>query len=1179
MAPMQPDPVEAPVLVVGIGASAGGLEALQTFFSTLRDSSGLAFVVISHLDPASRNLLPELLQHTTALPVQVARTGDHLAAARVYIAPAQSVVRLDGGVLEIVLAEDPAAVRNPIDAFFQSLAEQRQAGAVGIILSGNGTDGTIGLKAISDAGGLTIAQDPATARYDSMPRSASTLGMADRTLPPDRIPEELLAYARHVAALAGEGRGEALNQQITDALVAICDVLQDATEHNFKHYKTSTLVRRIGRRMQVLRLGSADEYVERLRQSREEASALFKELLIGVTAFFRDPEAFEALGRLAIPAILENRSSKDPVRVWIPGCATGEEAYTIAMLFREALDRLAVPIEVSIFATDINEHALGLARQGAFPLSIAEDVSPERLQRFFIKKGNRYHVTKELRELCLFSPHDLIRDPPFSRLDLISCRNLLIYLGQHLQKKLIPLFHYALRPNGFLFLGPSESISAHRELFRPTDVKHRLSQRLMTAVRSTALLNRIEGQRQNPKAIDGTISGEHDIHLVMQRIVLDEFAPRSVVVNEEGQILCSSGGLENYLGISAGVFQNNLVKLAHSGLRVGLRAALAEAIKTSRTVVNEGIVVRTEKGVQVLKLTVQPMPQLGEQSGLYLVVFQECGSRVSADTSQVEGGFEQADALIEQLERELRTTREDLEKTIQDLEAANEELKSSNEELLSMNEELQSANEEMETSKEEIQSANEALTRSNNDLENLLASTRIATLFLDEQQRIVRFTPAMTAVFNLIPSDVGRPLADITHRAVSMPPLGRRAAGETAATTKGESESESEIQTVEGHWYIRRVLPYRTHLGQEQGMVVTFTDVTALKAAQQALQESEHHFRQLAEAMPQLVWTTRADGSADYFNRRWYEYTGTPPEQALGGSWTQAVHPEDHEATLGAWNEAVASGSRYEAESRLRGANGAYQWFLGRGLPVRDAESRVTRWFGTCTNIHSQKQAEEALKDADHQKNLFLAMLAHELRNPLAALKGHAQLLQEQLAAGSRQHDKARRVVSEAERLEALSEDLLSFVRTTVIERQTISPADLLRECALSVDESHIDVVTDQAPPRFQLDPARMHQVLCNLLRNAVEASPPAGRVLAGVRTEGNELLFYVRDFGKGIQTQDIEKIFEPFYTTRARGTGLGLPIARRLVVLHGGTLTASNAPEGGALFCVRLPVSGRSAA
>ncbi len=437
---------QVPALVVGIGASSGGLEALRSFCSALPRETGLAFVVIQHLDDSAPNRLHEILGKLCGIPAEEAADGMTLAADHIYVAPAHSLVRLRAGVFEVVTPTSPDERRGMIDAFFHSLAEDRQAGAIGVILSGSGTDGTLGLKAISDNSGMTIVQEPETARYDSMPRSGATLGVADRVLAPEKMASEIVAYARHVQSLLAGEDGEAVCEQIGGALGTICEILERHTEHDFKHYKTSTLVRRISRRMHVSRIASAADYVARLENDPAEVQALFRELLIGVTCFFRDPAAFEALRQQVIGKLFENRGPQDPIRVWVPGCATGEEAYTLAMLFREEMDRLDRPIEVQIFATDINEKALGTARQGVYPPSVSDELTPERLQRFFVNQGKRFAAAKEIRELCLFSLHDLIRDPPFSRLDLISCRNLLIYLGPHLQKKLIPTFHYALRP-------------------------------------------------------------------------------------------------------------------------------------------------------------------------------------------------------------------------------------------------------------------------------------------------------------------------------------------------------------------------------------------------------------------------------------------------------------------------------------------------------------------------------------------------------------------------------------------------------------------------------------------------------------------------------------------------------------------------------------------------------------
>jgi two-component system CheB/CheR fusion protein len=870
------EPRPSPKLVVGIGSSPAGLEALGEFLAALGDRGGdMAFVVVQNLDPSQQNVLPDLLRARTPMPVAEAHDGLPLERGHVHVIPAGSLLTVEGDVLRVATVESPEQRATPIDDFLRSLAADRGSMAVALILSGTGTDGTLGIKAIADAGGMTMAQDGTSSRDDGTQRHAAILGVADHILPPARMPAELLAYGKHIAALQKAGSAERMRQAIAEVLPTICDLLYQHTELSFHHYKTSTLLRRVERRMQVLQVPSAAEYVERLRSNRDEPHALFKELLIGVTAFFRDPEAFDALAREVVPRLVERRS---PVRIWVPGCASGEEAYTLAMLVREQLDRIGNAPEFQIFATDIDDRALAVARQGIYPQSITESVSRERLERFFVKRGNQYHVTKELREYCLFSAHNIISDPPFSRLDLISCRNLLIYLGPHLQKKLMAVFHYALRPNGFLFLGPSESITSHEELFRPVNAKYRISQRKATAIRPSAVLSRTEGYRSSVTTLEAGAPVESDLAQIAQRMVLDEFSPKYAVVNEAGQILCTSGGTGRYLEASAGAFQNNIVSMARTGLRVGLRAALAESARARRMVVHDDLSVTTDAGVQSVRLIVQPMPRLGEPQGLYMVVFQDLGGPTVKDRDRPDiGASEHAATVIEHLERELTTTRADLEKTIVDLETSNEELKSSNEELLSMNEELQSTNEELETSKEEIQVANEALARAHTDLQNFFASTRIATIFLDDTLNIQSFTPAVAEIYNLIPSDIGRPLAHITHRAVEMPPL-----PDPVSFRQAILPIEHEFRTIDGHWYMRRVLPYRTHEGQTEGMVITFTDVTALR-------ESERDSRtRMAEI--EAVYRTAPVGLAVFdvdlhcirSNERLAELTGTPTHDHVG---------------------------------------------------------------------------------------------------------------------------------------------------------------------------------------------------------------------------------------------------------------------------------------------------------
>ncbi len=1065
--------------------------------------------------------------------------------------------------------------------------------------------------------------------------------------------------------------------------------------------------------MHVLRIGSAADYVARIEQDVAEVEALFRELLIGVTCFFRDPAAFESLRQLVVSKIFENRGHQDPVRAWVPGCATGEEAYTLAMLFREEMDRLDNPPEVQIFATDINEKALSAARQGVYSPSIVEELTPERLQRFFVSQGKRFAAAKEIREMCLFSLHDLIRDPPFSRLDLISCRNLLIYLGPHLQKKLIPTFHYALRPGGYLFLGPSESAAAHQELFKAVDVKHRIAQRLPTTVRSPAVPSRQDPQRPGHRAAGNTAPvTQSDIHLVMQRIVLDEFAPKSVVVNGEGQIQCASGGMEQFLGIGGGLFQNNITKLARSGLRVGIRTTLGEAMENRRTVRNDNLVVNTEKGVNRVRLTVQPMPQLGEGSGLYLLVFEDLGLIVERDEAGLNQSDDKADALIEHLEHELQTTRDDLERTIRDIEAANQELKSSNEELLSMNEELQSANEELETSREEIQSGNDALMRANTDLENLLASTPVATIFLDEQLNIQRFTPAVPEIFNLIPGDIGRPLAHITHRAISMPRLPLRDAPET-------DWGEHEIETENGKWYIRRVLPYRDSEGRPQGLVVTFVDVTDLKRAQaslsdrearlalaldaggmgtwqwdiqtdairwdermialfdvesgnppssarvffdlvhpedltsvretirqsieedglynaefrivlrdgsvrwvagrgrvirdasgralqmhgvnfditkrkfaeESLRQSESQFRALAESIPQLAWMADPDGSIFWYNRRWFDYTGTKPEEMKGWGWQSVHDPNILPDVMERWKASIAQATPFEMVFPLRGSDGRYRPFLTRILPVRDEHGDVVRWFGTNTDIEAQKQAEDELKRANRHKDEFLAMLAHELRNPLSPIRNAVHLLKFASTNDPKLIGARDMIDRQVNHLVRLVDDLLDVSRITLgkIElRQERADLTAIVDSAvegarhlIDARRHHLEVSFPDQPIAIVADPTRMAQVVLNLLNNSAKYTEEGGRISLVVEQENDQAVIQIRDNGMGIAPELLPRVFELFTQAERTldrslgGLGIGLTIVRRLVEMQGGSVEAhSDGPGRGSEFVLRIPVA-----
>jgi len=870
---------------------------------------GISFVITGGLDAAALTGLAAPLVVRALEPRGSVRTEpDH-----VYLVPPGARLRLRESALT---TQRDAKVRLPgaqVDELFTQLVRVFRGRAIGIVLAVPELQPWLGAEAITRAGGLVMGLARGT-------QDASPPVTFDFYLPSDRLADELVARVAHDRDRDSVSATVKLAEEVGANLSQLCEALLDVTGHDFRHYKHSTLVRRTLRRIQILRLPSATAYIARLHEEPAECERLFKDLLINVTAFFRDPEAFASLSRTAIERVLQDREPGAPLRIWVPGCATGEEAYSIAMLVLEAASPESVrPQDLQIFATDLDEGALAIARQGSYPPDIVDEVSPARLERFFTQKGPRYHVNPELRECVLFSLHNLINDPPFSKVDLISCRNLLIYLGSHLQEKLIPLFHYALRPGGYLFLGPSEGLEAHRELFRAVDAKHRISQRLPTAIRSSPGLTGRYGPFTQARLTPMTSSPETDIYLVMQRIVLDEFAPKAVVVDEGGSVVSASGNLEKYLTVDAGPFQNNITRLVRGDLRVPLRAALREAAEIKRKIVSEEVSLVTEAGVQRVILTVQPMPQLGDGQALFLVVFSDVGRLVEEAPRRDMPGDTSASALIERLERDLTATRRDMEALVQELEAANEELKSSNEELLSMNEELQSGNEELETSKEDLQVANVALATANDDLENLLTSTQIATIFLDREGLLRRFTPDATSIYNIRPSDIGRPLAHYTHAARHMPAL-----PPLDEVRRAPSAIEHELELVDGRHYLRRVSAYRASDGDPQGVVVTFLDISHRKLAARNLEESELRLRGIIDSMFAFVGLLDLDGTLRETNRAPLEAANLGRAEVIGRKYWECAwwthDPAVQDRLRAAFARAVAGEVvRYDETIRVRG--------------------------------------------------------------------------------------------------------------------------------------------------------------------------------------------------------------------------------------------------------------------
>lgn len=844
--------------IIGIGASAGGLEALEQFFDGVPLNSGMAFVVIQHLDPNRHGMLPELLQRATPMAVKQAENRMKIKPDCIYVIPPNKDLSLLHDTLYLLDPVAPRGLRLPIDSFLCSLADDRRERAIGIVLSGMGSDGTRGLRAIREHGGLTLVQDPATAKFDAMPQSAIDTGQADIVAPPGDLARLIISRRQHPPRLLPADTFTAPESEAKNsAFEKICILLRSKTGHDFSLYKKSAIYRRVERRMGVHRLGGIADYVSFLQTNPQEVDLLFKELLIGVTSFFRDPAAWAYLQQEVLPGMIRTNAQDNLLRAWVAGCSSGEEAYTLAMIFREALD-LAKPaqrIDLQIFATDLNADAIAKARQGFYPSSISNVVSQERLARFFVEDNGRFRICQEIRQMIVFAPHNVTMDPPFTRLDILTCRNLLIYLGTDLQKKLFPLFHYSLKPGGTLFLGSAESIGNFGEFFSPLEAKARIYRREDTKLRVFDVDFPIRQTEHSPNLTQTPSLNMPPANLqtLADQLLLQKFSPAAVLTNAEGDVLFISGRTGKYLEPAAGKANWNIHAMARDGLRQELILALPKALRTFETVVIQNLMIEGNAEAPRVDLTVHPIDESGPLQGMAMIVFTDVAATKPAAKRRT--GKHQTDARVVELEQALRKEREAIQCIREEMQTSQEELKSANEELQSTNEELQSTNEELTTSKEEMQSLNEELqtvntelqskidewSATNNDMKNLLNSTDIATVFLDNRLHVRRFTNQATHIFKFISSDIGRPLADIVHK-LDYPEL-QNDAQEVLRTLVF---SEKQITSNDECWYIVRIMPYRTQENVIDGVVITFIDISEAKRLEAELRAA----RSLAEKHP-----------------------------------------------------------------------------------------------------------------------------------------------------------------------------------------------------------------------------------------------------------------------------------------------------------------------------------------
>ena len=882
--------------IVGIGASAGGLEALEQFFGNMPNDSGMAFVVIQHLDPNHVGIMPELLQRITSMKVFQATDRLKVKANSVYVIPPNKSLSLLNGALHLFDPVESRGLRLPIDFFFRSLANDQHQRSIGIILSGMGSDGSLGLKAIKEKNGIVLVQQPDTAKFDGMPRSAIDAVIADIVAPATELPAKLISYLKFIPTIKPDPEIDDKSKSNLDKIIIL---LREQSGHDFSLYKKNTLFRRIERRKGIHQIDKISTFVRFLQENPQEVEILFKELLIGVTSFFRDTAVWENLKESVIPDLLEKLPDGQQMRAWVTGCSTGEEAYSLAIIFKEALEKTKKRknLTLQIFATDLDKDAIEKARKGFFPANIAADVSPERLNRFFTIEPEGYRVNTLIREMVVFAPHNVIKDPPFTKLDLLTCRNMLIYMESELQMKLISLFNYSLNVDGIMLLGTAESLGNYKEGFKELDPKLKIFKRTVSA-RSPDLIDFPSAFRHNK-----TISTERmlitksidNIQTLTEQILLQRFTPVSVLVNDSGDIFFMTGRIGKYLEAVAGKANMNIHLMAREGLRHELPGGIRKAMQNFDPVILPNVKIGTNGGSQFVDVTIQRIENPNDIRGMILILFSDTPAMIERDKVTSKNGKRSTTSRQKELEIELRRSYEDLQSSREEMQTSQEELKSTNEELQSTNEELQSTNEELTTSKEEMQSLNEELqtvnvelqskvsdfARANDDMKNLLNSTEVATLFLDRELNVRRFTDQVTKIIKLRSSDIGRPFTELATD-LQYPEIWSHA----LQVIKTLVSSETAISTADNRWFNVRIMPYRTLDDYIDGLVMTFTDITISKQTEDALRESDEKYRSLFEKGPigvayhKMIYDD-AGKAVDYYfldaNKMYQSLTGVDP--------------------------------------------------------------------------------------------------------------------------------------------------------------------------------------------------------------------------------------------------------------------------------------------------------------
>jgi two-component system CheB/CheR fusion protein len=1199
-----------PPYVVGIGASAGGLEALERFFDNVPSKAGMAFVVVQHLSPDFKSVMGELLARHTAMTIKLVEDGMPIEPDHVYLIPPKKEMIISGGRLLLSERDRQYELTLPIDVFFRSLAQDCGARAVAIVLSGGGSDGSRGIRDVREAGGLVIVQD-ASAQFDGMPRTAIDAGVASHVLAPESMPSAIVEHVEKQRAHRdggtglGEDGGPVLGQT---ALDTVYRMLEKQFGIDFTHYKPSTVTRRIERRVQLARADDLGTYLKQLRESREELDVLYRDLLIGVTRFFRNEEAFEVLSQRVLPELLENLPRGAAIRVWVAGCATGEEVYSLAIVLHEVMSRVGER-PVKIFASDVHRGSLETASRGIYNEAAVRNVSPGRLQRYFTHVGPTYQVVPELRQQIVFAPHNVIRDAPFTRIDLISCRNLLIYLQPPAQQKALSLFHFALNRGGVAFLGPSESagplandfetLHRHWRIFRKhSDVRIPVDARFQPAKVGIGDLRLPvqDGQGQGGPLARYSLTkllGTYDK-------VLDAFMPPGLLLNEHGEMIHAFAGGSRFLKPHDGRQGLDVLDAVETELKTVLSPGLKRALREPQPVGFKGVRITVDGEEKEYRVVIRKFGGRPAAASHFVVTFEAEDTRPPRPPAPSGTEIDLAGVPREQLralEEELSSTKASLQATIEELETSNEELQAANEELLTSNEELQSTNEELQSVNEELYTVNAEyqkkiaeLTELTNDMDNLLSSTDIGTIFLDAELRIRRFTPRSADTFRLLPQDIGRSIETFTH-SIDHPEL----FADLKRVRETGEPIERELAGPAGSSLLLRILPYRAK-GSIAGVVVTLVDVTGMKAAEDALFHERFLLNSLLFNVPDAIYFRGLEGKfirvneamASRFKVDAKDLTGKTPFDVFPQEVAIALHEQDAHVLR------TGDAQHYRLEKSEKGGAGdggdsGDEWTLVTRVPLRDPSDRVVGVIAISRDVTKQRRAEERIHQDVVRRDRFLAMLSHELRNPLGAVVTATALLK------PLEHDeKTKKLLTivdrQSQQMARLLDDLLEVSRVTQnkieLRMRTIDLGAVAKDAADAVRSAITDrglelrTEIDAAPLFVNGDPARLLQVQVNLLNNAAKYTPHGGHVWFRIRREDDDAVISVRDDGVGIPKDMTEAIFDLFVQSRRTldraegGLGVGLTLVRSLVSMHGGNVVCHSDGRGqGSEFVIRLPL------